>query len=218
MNNQRLKVVIMGSEVEMLPTRRSLLSRLRDCGDQESWREFFNTYWRLIYNVALKAGLTNEEAQDVVQETVVSLAKTMPGFRYDPKVCAFKTWLQHLTRKRIADQFRKRPPSCYLSAHQVSDTQRTATVERIATASGRDLDAVWDEEWRQALLQRALSTVKEKVNPKQYQIFYLYAIKQLPVREVARSLQVRVSQVYLAKHRVSALIKQEIRRLAAKPI
>src|SRR6266487_4319585 len=55
-------------------------------------QRFFDIYWRLIYGVALRAGLTDAEAQDVVQETVISVAKHLPGFRYDPKVCSFKTW------------------------------------------------------------------------------------------------------------------------------
>lgn len=207
---------MMGAQIEMIPTRQSLLSRLRDCGDEESWRDFFNSYWRLIYNVAIKAGLSNEEAQDVVQETVLSLAKTMPGFHYDPKVCSFKTWVQHLTRKRIADLLRRRPPAGALSQRRPSESARTATVERLPAVGGNDLDAVWDAEWRQVVLERAMRTVRETVNPKQYQMFHLYAIKGLPVREVARSLQVRVSQVYLAKHRVSALIRKEVRRVEAK--
>ena len=62
---------------ELLPTRQSLLSRLRDWDDQESWREFFDTYWRLIHGLALKCGLTDAEAQDVVQETMVSVAMSM---------------------------------------------------------------------------------------------------------------------------------------------
>src|SRR4030095_11954380 len=60
---------------DLIPTRRRLLSRLRDWDDQESWQDFFNTYWRLIYEVALKAKLSETEAQEVVQETVISVAK-----------------------------------------------------------------------------------------------------------------------------------------------
>jgi hypothetical protein len=41
----------------LMTTRQSLLSRLRDWQDQEGWRESFETYGRLIYNVARKAGL-----------------------------------------------------------------------------------------------------------------------------------------------------------------
>jgi hypothetical protein len=43
---------------DFLPTRYSLLSRLQNWEDQESWKVFFNTYWRLIYVAALKSGLT----------------------------------------------------------------------------------------------------------------------------------------------------------------
>ena len=90
---------------ELLPTRQSLLSRLRDWDDQESWREFFETYWRLIYSVARKSGLTDDEAQDVVQETVITVAKNIG--KYDPREGSFKSWLLHTTRWRIADQFRR---------------------------------------------------------------------------------------------------------------
>ncbi len=201
---------------EFIPTRRSLLSRLKHWEDQESWRDFFSTYWRLIYGVAIRAGLTEEEAQDVVQETLLSVAKTMPGFKYDPAACSFKTWLQHLTRKRIVDQFRKRPPACALKKRRPEDTPRTPTIERVPDPAGSKLDAIWDEEWQRNLLTAATEKVKRKVNPKHYQMFHLYAVKQLPIQKVARSLRVNVGQVYLAKHRVSALIKREVRILEAK--
>src|ERR1035441_10986227 len=59
-----------------IPTRYTLLSRLEDRGDQDSWKDFFDTYWRLIYSVAVKSGLTEAEAQDVVQETIISDRKS----------------------------------------------------------------------------------------------------------------------------------------------
>lgn len=83
---------------ELIPTRQSLLSRLKDWEDSDSWREFFQTYWHLIYNVAVKAGLTDAEAQEVVQETLIAVAKKMPNFRYDPAVDSFKGWLLQITR------------------------------------------------------------------------------------------------------------------------
>ena len=91
-----------------LPTRASLLRRLKRWEDQESWREFFNTYWRLIYGAATKAGLNDAEAQDVVQDTVIAVAKKIEDFKYDPALDSFKGWLLYLTRKRIALHYRKR--------------------------------------------------------------------------------------------------------------
>src|SRR5688500_11797190 len=117
------------------PTRRSLISRLRDWNDQASWQEFFNTYWKLIYSVTLKAGLSDQEAEDVVQETVLSVAKKMDDFKYDPAVCSFKGWLLHVTRLRIKDQLRKRLPAAGL-ARRARTSSGTATVERIADPAG----------------------------------------------------------------------------------
>src|SRR5439155_7944157 len=84
------------------------LSRLQNWEDNESWRVFFDTYWRLIYSVAIKAGLTETEAQEVVQETVICVAKDIHKFKRDRQLGSFKGWLRNLTRWRIADQLRKR--------------------------------------------------------------------------------------------------------------
>src|ERR1041385_7738897 len=94
-------------EPEFLPTRGTLLSRLKNMDDGGSWQQFFDTYWKLIYGVALKAGLKDAEAQDVVQETVIAVARNIAQFNYDPKVSAFKTWLLQVVRSRISNQIRK---------------------------------------------------------------------------------------------------------------
>ena len=84
---------------DWLPTRRSLL---KDWDDQESWQVFFDDYWKLIYSLAIKAGLNDAEAQDVVQETVLSVCRQMPDFKYDPGIGSFKSWLSLICRRRIA--------------------------------------------------------------------------------------------------------------------
>src|SRR5213593_1463943 len=94
----------------LLPTRATLLERLKNWQDQASWQQFFDNYWQLIYGVARKAGLTESEAEEVVQETMFSVAKHMPTFKYDPAIGSFKAWLLKMTRWRIIAQFRKRQP------------------------------------------------------------------------------------------------------------
>jgi RNA polymerase sigma-70 factor (ECF subfamily) len=95
-------VMTMLSE-DSIPTRYSLLSRLQDRDDQDSWKDFFDTYWRLIYSFAIKSGLTDAEAQDVVQETVISVSRDIQKFKRDRTLGTFKGWLRNLTRWRIAD-------------------------------------------------------------------------------------------------------------------
>ena len=84
---------------------------MKDWGDQASWEDFFRTYWKLIYGVATKAGLTDAEAQDVVQETILTVARNIQGFEVGSEHGSFKAWLLQNTRWRIADQFRKRSAS-----------------------------------------------------------------------------------------------------------
>src|SRR5215831_17246125 len=95
---------------DFMPTRRSLLSRLKNWDDAQTWAEFFNTYGKLIYRVAYKAGLSDAEAQDVVQETIIIVARKIPGFKYDPALGSFKSWLLLITRRRIEKQLKKRWP------------------------------------------------------------------------------------------------------------
>jgi RNA polymerase sigma factor (sigma-70 family) len=207
----------MADDDEFMPTRRSLVSRLRDWDDQEGWRLFFDTYWKLLYGVARKAGLSDAEAQDVVQEAVMSVAKRMRDFKYDPAIGSFKGWLRLITQRRIADHFRKQGRD---AVGHVQRSDRTATgtgtVERLPDPESFSLDAVWDEEWEKAVMQAALRRVKQQVTPKQYQIFDCYALKRWPVAKVRSDLGVSLAQVYLAKHRVARLIRKEVARLQTR--
>jgi RNA polymerase sigma-70 factor (ECF subfamily) len=199
-----------------LATRRSLLSRLKESDAQESWRQFFDTYWRLIYTTALNAGLTDWEAQEVVQETILTVSRKIKSFRYDPVVGSFKGWLLTIVRWRIADQFRKRQheiPPRESSGRRGTETQGTATAERIADPGGIDLDAIWEEEWQRTLFTAALARVKSQANARHYQMFDLHALKEWPVQKVAQTLGVSAGQVRLAKHRITALMRQEVARL-----
>jgi RNA polymerase sigma factor (sigma-70 family) len=150
---------------ELIPTRASLIKRLKDWEDQPSWQEFFDIYWKLIYGVARKAGLTDDEAQEVVQETLVSVAKHMPGFNYDPKIGSFKAWLLTMTRWRIIGQFRKRKPGLQEEPAAHEDGGRTKRIEKIADPAGDALDGIWEQEWQANLLEAATTLVKRTMDP-----------------------------------------------------
>ncbi len=202
-------------------TRKSLIERLADWEDQRTWEEFYQTYWRLIYSVSIKAGLGRDEAFDVVQETVLTVAKQWKkGQVYDPTKGSFKTWLMNITRWRIADQFRgklKNPAAMNQAGGTPGgdgDLRRTGTIERIEGENGADLlEQVWENEWRTNLTEVALDRVKKLVSPKQFQIFHANVIKEWDTEKVKKELGVSQSQVYLAKHRVGNLVKKEIENL-----
>jgi len=195
-------------------TRKSLIARLDNWEDQRTWDDFYKTYWKLIYAVGLKAGLRSEEAFDVVQETILSIAKQSKKNMYDPEKGSFKSWLMNMTRWRINDQFRKRKKDTAMNIAEWDDEgERTSLVERMEDPQSATLERLWDVEWKKNLADAALARVKAQVSPKQYQIFDCYVIREWDAAKVQKQLGVSMSQVYLAKHRVGKILKKELARL-----
>jgi len=206
---------------ELLPTRWTLISRLKSWDDDESWREFFDLYWKLIYGVAVKSGLSPAEAQDAVQETVISVCKNIKSFKADPARGSFKSWLMQLTRWRVLDQVRKRPREEVARQHrpgagQDESSQTTSTVARIADPAGNVLERIWDSEWERNLLSAALEKLERQVNAKHYQVFYLHVIKQCPVEKVAQVAGIKPDQVYVVKNRLGKMFKEALEQLEAR--
>jgi len=210
-----------------LETRPSLLQRLKSGDDPQSWQEFYRTYGGLIRFFAEKAGLTADEAEEVVQETAIGAARGLPEFIYDPKVCRFKTWLLNLTRWRIQDQLRKREKSGQASpladaakmrSQPSGDTGSTSTIERIPDPAVPEFGAEWDAAWERNLLAQALERVRGRIEERQFQVFDLYVMKGWSPQDVAQTLGISVARVYLTKHRVSALLKTEVGRLERQAI
>jgi RNA polymerase sigma factor (sigma-70 family) len=198
---------------KFLATRHSLLSRLRNWGDEAGWREFFDSYWRFIYSVARRSGLSDDDAQDVVQEVLTGVARKMPGFHYD-RTKSFKGWLMVQIRSRIVEHHRR-------TAAKRSVTQALPESETLLEAIRVDdsvdppFEAVWDKEWRQHMLETALRRVEAKVSARQFLIFSHVALRGDSVTQVRKTLGVSLAQVYLAKHRVGKLVKEELRLLEA---
>ena len=190
-----------------LQTRHSLLSRLRECDDQAGWREFFERYWRLIYGFARKAGMSDADAQDIVQEVMLSVSKSLTDYRRQ-KTGSFKGWLLTIVRRRMADHWRARLPK----------DQRTVPLPEQASAldgTGEDaLERIWQEEWEGRLFESAAQRVQQRVGARNYLIFDMLVRQHTPLRDVCRSLGVNAAQVYLAKHRVGRLMKAEVEKLS----
>jgi len=202
------------SDESLTATRGSLLARLRQWDDAEGWREFFDTYGDLLYRFAVRSGLDAAAAQDAVQEVMLAVAKQMPQFRYDPAKGSFRAWLYTQARWRIADSLRRR--------------QRDNLTEPFSSIEGRShpgnpatpeepvidpLETLWDAEWRENQLARALAQVKTLVSPRQFQMFQLAAIKGWDMTEITRTLKVNRAQVYMARMRVGRLLRRELARL-----
>jgi RNA polymerase sigma-70 factor (ECF subfamily) len=203
-----------------LPTRSSLLERLKAWDNEAGWKEFFDTYQRSILGLAMKCGLSRSEAEEVVQDTMVAVARKMPDFEYDRSLGSFKGWLFTITRRAVGKQLSKRQTGCLGPlTHSVEagggEGEGTA-VELPDPAPG--FEERWEEDWRHNLLDMAIDRVRRRTKPKQFQMFDLYVTQQLPMDQVTRILNVNAAQVYMAKLRISSAVRHELAQLQKKLI
>jgi RNA polymerase sigma factor (sigma-70 family) len=188
-----------------LPTRASLLDAIKD-PDHARWEQFHQTYRGLLFGVARKAGLNDHESEEALQDTLLSVAQKMPEFQYDPTKDSFKGWLLQIVRWKIADQFRKR--AGHAKRHAPSNDDAT----QLGALSTAPFENLWETEWHDLRLRDTLAHVKRQVNPAHYAIYHLHVIEDKPATEVSRALGVNIAQIYLAKHRVGAALKKELKR------
>lgn len=159
-----------------------------------------------------RAGLHHSEAEDLVQEIVVAVAQKMPEFQYDRERCTFKGWLMLITRSRLANLIRntnRRLPR----AENLKDIDDEGPVLDPSKNVSPEIEIIWEEEWRKNLMEQAIRSVKAKVPIEQYQIFDLNVLKEIDGRKVSKMLGVSMSRVYVTKHRLSKMIREEVQRL-----
>lgn len=187
-------------------TRWSLLGRLKDLSDHDSWRLFFDMYWGLIYSMARKSGLSDAEAQDVVQVTVLDLTRSFSSgkFQADPSHGSFKGYLRQLTRWKILKQVEKRLPQAGGTSLDSPFSSSTSTLEKMPDLDSLDWEKSWGDGWQKALIDAAFTQLsKDKENSsKHLQVFQLYAIRGFEPEKVAKVTGVSVGQVYLIKNRL----------------
>ena len=200
----------MKPEAPLLETRSSLIQRLKATINGESWEEFFHTYWELIYNVARRAGLSEADAQDIVQETILKVHNSLDRFEYNRKRGTFKGWLRTVTRSRLNDFFKKqqRRPALNQPLEETADE-----LQNLRDPEGPEIEKIWDEEWNRNLIQAALNRTKKLSSPKQFQIFKCHYIDEWTVRETCRTLGVNAAQVYMAKQRVGKIFREAVETL-----
>jgi len=230
---------VMSTQTESsLATRPSLLARLKDWSQQTAWREFDQDYAPLFRNVARKAGLTDAEADEVAQETLIAVAKKIGEFKHAGNRGSFRAWVYQQLRWRIADQFRARarasphheprPLTPSLSPGgaegapesgqgKIDEATTAGSFEHASGAASPEVDPaferLWVAEWEQHLRQYALARVKRQVSARQFQLFDLHVLQGLSVRVAARAAGTTMAAVYMAKSRLGRLVRKEIARL-----
>ena len=95
------------SENSEFRTSISLIARVRDRADGESWREFYQFYHPLLTRYLRRLGLKEDIANDVIQDVFVRLLQALPNFDFDGKRGRFRSYLWKLTYSGLVDEARR---------------------------------------------------------------------------------------------------------------
>jgi RNA polymerase sigma-70 factor (ECF subfamily) len=189
-------------------TSASLLLRIRDHGDHAAWSRFVDVYRPLVHGFARKHGLQEADAADLAQEVLRAVARSVGRLDYDPRRGSFRGWLFTVVRNQLRD-FRERQRRQARGSGN-SGVQQLLN-ERPAPPDGPEED--WDREYERRLFTWAAEQVRPAVQAATWQAFWRTAVEGQSGQEVAQALGLSVAAVYLAKSRVMARLKEEIRQL-----
>ena len=195
----------MGDEPATSP---SLLIRIRDRGDHPAWSQFVAIYQPLIHGFARKHGLQEADAADLTQEVLRAVARSAGRFDYDPRRGTFRGWLFTVVRNKLRNFLEARQRQVQGSG----DTGVEAALNQQPTPADGP-EAEWDREYERRLFTWAAEQVKGTVQESTWQAFWQTAVEGKAGQEVAQSLGLTVAAVYLAKSRVMARLKEQIRQL-----
>lgn len=176
-------------------TRTTLLMRLRDRTDETAWSTFDRLYRSMLIQYTQARGLDLADAEDVAQQCVTAVMEQIDGYAHR---ASFKNWLYGIAEHKIVDLYRRRRRECQPADGVLTNAEDSST----------NADGIWHRHWMVAHLRHCAESVRREVAESTYLAFERYAIQGHPVSDVAASLGLTPNQVYVAKHRVLARIRE----------
>lgn len=190
-------------------TRVTLLARIRDGQNTVAWREFVQLYGPVVYRFARNRGLQDADAADLMQDVLRSVARNAHRMEYDPKRGTFRGWLYTVTRNKIYNFLssqRNRPRGS-------GDTDAQERLEATPAREEDGPDAEWEKEYQRRLTARAMERVKDEFQPATWQAFWQTAVEGNAAVDVGVGLKMTPGAVYVAKSRVLARLRDEVRKI-----
>ena len=173
-------------------TSKTLLEKISS-GDEISWDEFYRKYAPVIKAVAKYKGI-EYDADDICQQVMMHFFKQSKTFKFDPGIAKFRTYLGRIVSWKIADYYRKK--------------REKLSGELDAVPVDAELDKIYMAEWHKVIIAEAEDELRKRVSPDTFQAYQLYAVQGRPVEKVAAFLECSANQVYQAKKRCFAMMRE----------
>jgi RNA polymerase sigma-70 factor (ECF subfamily) len=175
----------------------TLLERLRHAPDEAAWQRLVKLYTPLLFFWARRAGESEHDAADLVQDVLTTLVQELPRGR--DKGIRFRAWLHTVTLNKLRDRKRR-----------AALARNVPLDETFELALPDDVAAFWDAEYRQQLARRALQLMQTDFAAATWKACWATAVEGRPVEEVAQELGISENAVYIAKCRVLHRLQQEL--------
>jgi len=188
-------------------TRASLILRLPRTEDAEAWREFVAIYEPFIHRFARRQGFQEVDARDLVQNVLLSVVNAVGRWQADPKRARFRTWLFTIARNQFLDQMAKK------RRQPVRSGSSSVVDWLLQQPAPDDLAEQLALEHRQTVFRFAAARVRRSFKLTTWRAFWMTSVEQCPVEEAAESLGLTAGAVYIARARVLARLRDEVRQL-----
>jgi RNA polymerase sigma factor (sigma-70 family) len=188
-------------------TRASLILRLPRTEDAEAWREFVAIYEPFIHRFARRQGFQEADARDLVQNVLLSVVNAVGRWQADPKRARFRTWLFTIARNQFLDQMAKK------RRQPVRSGSSSVVDWLLQQPAPDDLAEQLALEHRQTVFRFAAARVRRSFKLTTWRAFWMTSVEQCPVEEAAESLGLTAGAVYIARARVLARLRDEVRQL-----
>ena len=186
-------------------TSLTLLETLRQAPkDAGAWERFDWRYRPMIYGWCREWGLQGADAEDVTQDVLAKLTEKLSQFHYDPSRC-FRAWLKTITQHAWSDAIALR--------YRGSDSRMLQRIESLEAQAA--LKRKFEESFDRELMEMAMNRVRRRVNPTTWEAFRLTALEGLSGADASKKLDTSVASIFVSKHRVQKLLKEEIKLLEA---
>jgi RNA polymerase sigma-70 factor (ECF subfamily) len=188
-------------------THRSLLEKAR-ARDQAAWERMVALYAPLVLSWCRNWGLKAEDAADVFQDVFQAVAAHLNGFRRERSGDTFRGWLRTITRNKVNDLFRRRQRE----PEGVGGSEAHANLVQVPDI-GPSQEIEIAEEAENALLHRALETIRGEFEPRTWEAFWQTAVEGRAAIDVAADLSMTPGAVRVAKSRVLHRLRTDLGEL-----
>lgn len=186
---------------EFPDTHPSMLAAMQAESGGSGWLEFYQRYAPAVFRVARYRGLDRHDAEDIVQQVMLSITRHIDSFEYSRDRGMFRNWVRQIAENKIIDFLRSRRPINHIGESVTEPLDQSPT-----------LDELWTREWKLQDILFCIDECRRDIAPRTFDAFCMYVVEGFSAKETAERTKMTVDQVYVTRNQVL----KRVRRLMAK--